>query len=92
MNSFADGFSEYHKDKIVEEDHPEITFTIEWGSYMYNAMPLGLKNTPVIFSRILVNTFKDFIHDFLEVYLNDWTIFRILYPHIQALRLMFECC
>jgi hypothetical protein len=35
------------------------------------AMPFGLKNAPVVFSQIVVASFKEFIHKFLEVYLDD---------------------
>jgi len=34
-------------------------------------MPFGLNNAPTIFSRLIVVEFKDFIHKFLEVYLDD---------------------
>jgi hypothetical protein len=34
-------------------------------------MPFGLKNAHAIFSRVVVVAFKDFIHKFLEVYLDD---------------------
>jgi hypothetical protein len=48
---------------------------MEWGSFSYTMMPFGLKNAPTVFSRIMVTTFKDFIHKFLEVYLDDWMVF-----------------
>jgi hypothetical protein len=44
-------------------------FVIEWGSYQYTMMLFGLKNAPAVFSRVVVATFKEFIHKFLEVYL-----------------------
>jgi len=42
-----------------------------WGIYWYTLIPLGLKNSPTIFSRVVVAVFKEFIHKFLEVYLDD---------------------
>ena len=71
MYSFMDVFSGYHQIKITPEDHHKTTFVIEWGCYQYTVMPFGLKNTPSIFSRIVVSAFKDFIHKFLEVYFDD---------------------
>ena len=66
--SFTDGFSRYHQIKIALEDRSKITFTIEWGCFQYTVMPFGLKNALAIFSRVVIVTFKEFIHKFLEVY------------------------
>jgi hypothetical protein len=53
-------------------------------------MPFVLKNAPTIFSRVLVAEFKDFIHKFLEVYMDDWTMFCLLKDHVTVLRLMLD--
>lgn len=50
---FADGFSGYHPVRIVEEDN----FYTKCGSYAYHVMSFGLKNTPVVFSRIVIAAF-----------------------------------
>jgi hypothetical protein len=52
--SFTEGFSRDHKIKIVKEDRHNTTFAAEWGSYRYIVMPFGLKNYPVLFSRVMV--------------------------------------
>jgi hypothetical protein len=72
--SFIDGFSSYHEIKIAPKDRYKTTFSTKWGSYQYTMMPFGLKNAPVIFSRVVIIVFKEFIHQFLEVYLEDQTI------------------
>ena len=71
MYSFTNGFSGYHQVIIVQEDHHKTTFVTEWGFYQYTVIPFGLKNATAIFSRILVSSFKYFIHKFLEVYFDD---------------------
>jgi hypothetical protein len=53
-------------------------------------MSFGLKNSHVVFSRIMVATFKELIHKFLEVYLDDWTMFSLLQDHIEFLSLMLD--
>jgi hypothetical protein len=53
-------------------------------------IPFGLKNSPAMFSRVVVATFKEFIHKFLEVYLDDWNMFSILKDHIEVLKLMLD--
>lgn len=69
--SFTDGFSAYHQIKIVPGDRSKTTFTTKWGFLQYTIMPFGLKNTSAIFSSIVVVAFKEYIHKFLEVYLDD---------------------
>ena len=53
-------------------------------------MPFGLKNAPTIFSKVVVKSFKEFLHKFLEAYFDDWTIFSLLKDHIECLRLMLD--
>jgi hypothetical protein len=92
-NSFTDGFSGYHRVRIAEEDQTKTTFVTKWGSFMYTViMPFGLKNAPVVFFRIVVATFNEFFRKFLELYLDDWTVFSLLEEHMQALRLMLDRC
>ena len=55
-------------------------------------MTFGLKNAPTIFSRVVVAVFKEIIHEFLEVYFDDWTMFGLLKKHVEALRLMLAKC
>lgn len=65
---------------------------IEWGSYAYHMMSFGLKNVPAIFSWIVIIAFKDYIHRFLEVYMDDWIVYNLLKKHISLLRVMFDRC
>jgi hypothetical protein len=80
--SFMDGLSVYHQFSIVKEYLAKTTFVIEWGSFSYKVIPFGLRNAPTVFSWIMVTTFKEFIHKFLEVYLDDWTMFSLLNEHM----------
>jgi hypothetical protein len=55
-------------------------------------MPFGLQNKPMIFSRVVVEAFKEFLHNFLEAYFDDWTVFSLLKDHIECLRLILDNC
>lgn len=88
--SFTDGFSGYHQIKIALKDRIKKMFAIEWGCFQDTVMPFGLKNAPTIFSRIVVAAFKEFIHKFLEVYLDHWTVFGLVKKHTASLRLMLD--
>ena len=48
-----------------------MTFATKWAYYAYNVMAFGLKNAAKVFSRIVVATFRDYIHRFFEVYFNN---------------------
>jgi len=78
--SFSNGFSGYHQIKIVPVDRSKTTFTTEWGYFQYIVRPFGLKNAPTIFSCIIVATFKEYIHKFLEVYLDDFVRVGLVNP------------
>jgi hypothetical protein len=53
-------------------------------------MLFELKNAPVILSRVVIAAFKEFIHQFIEVYLDDWMIYSLLKNHVEVLCLMLE--
>jgi hypothetical protein len=55
-------------------------------------MLFGLKNSPTIFSRVVVKAFKEFLHKFFEAYFDDWTVFILLKNHIECLRIMLDKC
>jgi hypothetical protein len=74
--------------QIYLEDRHKTTFATKWGSYQYTVMPFGMNNTQTIFSRVIIAVFKDFIHKFLEVYLDDLIVFSLLKDHVEFLRLM----
>jgi len=90
--SFTYGFSGYHQIRIAQEDGHNTTFSKEWESYQHIVTPFGLKNVPVVFSRVVVAAFKEFIHKFLELYLDDCIVFSLLKDHIEVLRIMLDRC
>ena len=92
MYSFTDGFLGYHQIRITKEDQHKTTFVTEWGCFQYIVIPFGLKNAPVVFSRIVASAFKDFIQKFLHVYMDDWTVYGLIKDHLANLRLMLERC
>jgi len=83
--SFIYGFSGYHQVHIAKEDKKKTKFTTEWGLYAHHVIPFGLKNAPVVFSQIFIAAFKDYIHRFLEVYMDS-----LLNKHGILLRVIFD--
>lgn len=90
--SFTDGFSRYHQIKITPEDRRKMTFMMEWDCIQYTLMPFGLNNVAVIFSCIVIARFKEFIHKFLEVLFDDWTMFGLVKHCVASLCLKLDTC
>jgi len=83
--SFTDGFLGYHQIRITLEDRRNITFANEWGCFQYIVMLFGLKNALAIFLPVVVAAFREYIHKFLEVYFDDWTVFALVRCHVMNL-------
>lgn len=69
-----------------------MTFMMERGCFKYTMISFGLKNVPMISSHVVIIAFKEFIHKFLEVYFNDWTVFGLVKCHVVGLCLMLDTC
>ena len=90
MYSFIDGLSGYHQIRIAKEDRHKTTFVIEWGCFRYTVMPFRMKNAPVVFSWVVVTAFKEFIQKFMQVYMDDWTLYGLIKDHLENICLMLE--
>jgi len=55
-------------------------------------MPFGLKNIVDVFFCIVFASFREYIHKFLEVYMDDWTIYNFLKNHLCLLGVMSDRC
>ena len=76
----------------MNQDRHKKTFVTEWGCFQYTVMSFGLNNVCVIFSRVVVAAFKDFIQNFSQVSMDDWTVYGLIKDHLENLRLMLERC
>ena len=85
MYSFTNGFLGYHQIQIAKEDHHKTRFVTESGYFQYTVMPFGLKNAPGVFSQVVVVVFKEFIQNFLPVYMDDWIIYGLIRDHLDNL-------
>jgi hypothetical protein len=77
--SFLDGYSWYNQIIIAPDDQDKATFTCPWGTYSYRVLPFGLCNAPATFQRAVIGIFADLIHDCVEVFMDDFTIYGNTY-------------
>ncbi|GJW04507.1 putative nucleotidyltransferase, ribonuclease H [Tanacetum coccineum] len=79
---FLDGFSRFFQILIAPEDQEKTTFTCPYGTFAYRRMPFGLCNAPATFQRCMTTIFHDKVEDFMEVFMDDFSVFGN----------SFDCC
>ena len=55
-------------------------------------MPFGLKNAPPTYQRIVNQIFKDYLNDFMKLFLDDFSVYSDIATHLPKLRLVSERC
>ncbi|GJS62560.1 reverse transcriptase domain-containing protein [Tanacetum coccineum] len=64
-----------HEIPIALEDQEKTTFTCPYGTFAYRRMPFGLCNAPATFQRCMTVIFHDMVEDFMEVFMDDFSVF-----------------
>jgi hypothetical protein len=72
------------------EDHYKIVFIMNWGTFIWVVMPFGLKNAPPTYQRVVNKAFKDYLDDFVNLFLDDFTFFNDLKTYLSKLRKCFK--
>lgn len=73
--SLLDGFTRYNQIQLAPEGQYKTKFTCPWGIYAYRVLPFGLFNSPATFQRVILSIFSKLIHDCVEFYMDDFTIY-----------------
>eukprot|EP00253_Pinus_taeda_P030624 PITA_30624 len=91
--SFLDGFNGYNQIRIASEDQDKTTFTCPWGTYAYNVFPFGLFNAPATFQRVVLAILVDLVHDCVEVYMDDFSVYDNSFEHaLENLERVLKRC
>lgn len=76
---------------IAEKDRHKTAFVTSQGLFEYNVLPMGLCNSPGVFQALMNDTFRDYLDQFVLVFLDDIIIYSdTLEDHERHLRLALQ--
>lgn len=89
--STLDLASGFYQVEMNPDDIPKTAFNVENGHYEFLRMPMGLKNSPSTFQRVMDNVLKDLQNTICLVYLDDIVVFSTsLQEHMVNLEKVFQ--
>jgi hypothetical protein len=65
----------YNLVSIKEGDEWKIAFQTRYGLFEYLVMPFGLTNAPAFYQHMMNDIFREYLDDFVVIYLDDILIF-----------------
>ncbi|GKC63409.1 DNA-directed DNA polymerase, partial [Tanacetum coccineum] len=68
-------FAGFFQIPIAPEDQEKTTFTCPYVTFAYRRMPFGLCKAPATFQRCMTAIFHDMVEDFMEVFMDDFSVF-----------------
>ena len=90
---FLDGYSGYNQIVVDPKDQEKTSFTCPYGVFAYRRMPFGLYNAPATFQRCMLSIFSDMIEKFIEVFMDDFSVFGNSYSNcLHYLALVLKRC
>lgn len=83
--------SGFHQVEMNPDDIPKTAFNVEHGHFEFLRMPMGLKNSPSTFQRVMDNVLRGLQNSICLVYLDDIVVFSTsLQEHIINLEKVFQ--
>jgi len=92
MYSLMDGFLEYNQIGINKAHQLLTAFTTDVGVYAHSKIPFGLCNAPATYQRLVITAFQEYLHKFIESFLDDICMFSSEDKHAKCLEKCFLKC
>ncbi|GLU03921.1 hypothetical protein SLE2022_210920 [Rubroshorea leprosula] len=93
MYSLIDNSSGYNRISMCPSDVKKTTFHTPIDNFYYVVMPFGLKNVGATYQRVMVAIFHDFIHIYIEIYIDDIVVkSKTRLGHFHVLKKVFDKC
>lgn len=81
----------FYQVEMDPQDIPKTAFNVEHGHFEFLRMPMGLKNSPSTFQRVMDNVLRGLQNDICLVYLDDIIVFSTsLQEHMVNLEKVFQ--
>ncbi len=82
---------EYYQIRIAKGDEEKTTCRTRYGSYEFLMMPFGLTNAPATFCTLMNDIFREWLDDFVIVYIDDNLIYNgSLEEHVKHFWKVFQ--
>ena len=83
--------SGYHQIRIAPDDVPKTAFRTRYGHFEFLVLPFGLTNAPATFMHLMHQTFRQYLDDFVIVFLDDILIYsKTLKEHEAHVRKVLD--
>jgi hypothetical protein len=81
----------YYQIRITQGDEEKTACRTRYGSYEFLVMPFGLTNTPATFCTLMNDIFREWLDDFVVVYIDDILVYsNSMEEHVKHCRKVFQ--